>query len=103
MPTYEYRCSECGHTLEEFQSISASPLVDCPQCGKPGLKRVLGGGAGMIFKGQGFYLTDYRKGGSVGSSSPKKESADGKGSSTPASKPGSDSPKPKSDPKDPGT
>lgn len=60
MPTYDYRCKECGHTFEEFQSISAEPLVTCPSCGKPGLKRLLAGGAGMIFKGSGFYLTDYK-------------------------------------------
>ena len=71
MPTYEYRCSACGHDFEEFQSISASPLVTCPQCGKPSLKRVLGAGAGMIFKGTGFYLTDYKNKGN-GSSKPAK-------------------------------
>ncbi len=61
MPTYDYQCKECGHTFEEFQSMSADPLTECPSCGKPGLKRLLAGGAGMIFKGSGFYLTDYKK------------------------------------------
>jgi putative FmdB family regulatory protein len=63
MPTYEYKCAQCGHSFEEFQSISAQALVRCPRCHQGSLKRVLGGGAGMIFKGQGFYLTDYKKGG----------------------------------------
>lgn len=61
MPTYDYKCSECGHIFEELQSISANPLVTCPKCGKDGLKRIFATGAGMIFKGQGFYLTDYKK------------------------------------------
>ncbi len=61
MPTYEYRCSECGHEFEELQSITAKPLIKCPACGKPSLKRLVSGGGGMIFKGNGFYLTDYKK------------------------------------------
>lgn len=76
MPTYQYRCSECGYIHEEMQSIKAAPLVKCPKCGKDALKRSVGGGAGMIFKGQGFYLTDYKKtsaGGTTSSSSPTKE------------------------------
>ena len=60
MPTYEYRCDECGHELEEFQSMSAKPLKKCPECGKSKLKRLIGIGAGVIFKGSGFYETDYR-------------------------------------------
>ena len=97
MPTYEYKCSECGHVLEEFQPMSADPLVRCPQCGKDNLRRVLGGGGGMIFKGQGFYLTDYRKGGNKPASGEKKDSTPGKDSSEPAKKSDSGSPKPKSD------
>jgi putative FmdB family regulatory protein len=61
MPTYDYRCSHCGHEFEEFQAISAEPLKVCPQCNRESLKRRLSGGAGMIFKGEGFYLTDYKK------------------------------------------
>ncbi len=61
MPTYEYRCSDCGHEFEELQSITAKPLIKCPACGKPSLKRLVSGGGGMIFKGNGFYLTDYKK------------------------------------------
>lgn len=60
MPTYEYRCDACGHELEEFQSMSAKPLKKCPDCGKNKLTRLIGTGAGIIFKGSGFYETDYR-------------------------------------------
>jgi putative FmdB family regulatory protein len=60
MPTYDYRCDNCGHELEAFQSITAKPLRKCPDCGKLKLKRLLGTGAGLIFKGSGFYETDYR-------------------------------------------
>ncbi len=60
MPTYEYKCDECGHLFEQFQSIMAKPLRKCPKCGKPALKRLIGTGAGLIFKGSGFYTTDYR-------------------------------------------
>ncbi|MHB1156294.1 MAG: FmdB family zinc ribbon protein [Phycisphaerales bacterium] len=60
MPTYEYQCEACEHRMEEFQSMSAKPLRKCPECGKPKLKRLIGTGAGVIFKGSGFYQTDYR-------------------------------------------
>ncbi|MDD2404694.1 MAG: zinc ribbon domain-containing protein [Victivallaceae bacterium] len=60
MPTYEYQCKACGHQMEAFQSIKAEPLKDCPQCHKPELKRKISSGAGIIFKGSGFYQTDYR-------------------------------------------
>jgi len=60
MPTYEYRCDACGHELEEFQSMTAKPLKKCPDCGKNKLVRLIGTGAGIIFKGSGFYETDYR-------------------------------------------
>jgi putative FmdB family regulatory protein len=63
MPTYEYACRECGYGFEEIQSIKAEPLVTCPNCGKNSLKRLLGTGAGLIFKGNGFYITDYKKNG----------------------------------------
>lgn len=60
MPTYEYVCKSCGKELEEFQSMSAKPLRKCPKCGKNTLERKIGVGAGIIFKGGGFYETDYR-------------------------------------------
>lgn len=60
MPTYEYQCSACGHRFDEFQSMSAEPLTRCPQCKKKKLERLIGTGAGVIFKGSGFYQTDYR-------------------------------------------
>ena len=61
MPTYEYACSKCGHHFEKFQSMRDEPLRKCPKCSKAALKRLVGGGAGLIFKGSGFYITDYRK------------------------------------------
>jgi putative FmdB family regulatory protein len=79
MPTYEYECTECSHSFEVFQSMSDEPLKKCPQCGK-GLRRLIFGGAGVIFKGSGFYVTDKaagnKKGGgvSVSGDGSKKES-----------------------------
>jgi putative FmdB family regulatory protein len=61
MPTYEYVCTKCGHEMEAFQSMKDAPLKKCPACNKAGLKRKVGGGAGLIFKGSGFYITDYKK------------------------------------------
>ncbi len=60
MPTYEYRCSNCNHELEEFQSINAKPLKKCPKCGKNTLQRLISLGGGVIFKGSGFWQTEYR-------------------------------------------
>src|SRR5262247_4008861 len=60
MPTYEYRCGACSHEFEEFQSITAPVKRKCPKCGKSKLERLIGTGAGIIFKGGGFYETDYR-------------------------------------------
>lgn len=60
MPTYDYRCTACGHTLEIFQAITAKPLKTCPACKKRRLTRLIGAGAGILFKGSGFYETDYR-------------------------------------------
>ena len=61
MPTYEYACESCDHHFEVFQSIVAAPLKQCPTCGREDLKRLIGAGAGIIFKGSGFYETDYKK------------------------------------------
>jgi putative FmdB family regulatory protein len=60
MPTYEYACDACRHEFEEFQSITAERLTRCPKCGRKKLRRLLGTGGGIIFKGSGFYQTDYR-------------------------------------------
>ena len=60
MPTYDYECDACGHTFEKFQSMSAPLIKKCPQCGKQKVRRLIGTGAGVIFKGSGFYQTDYR-------------------------------------------
>ena len=60
MPTYEYQCNDCEHKFEKFQSITAGALSKCPECGKMKLKRLIGMGAGVIFKGSGFHETDYR-------------------------------------------
>lgn len=60
MPTYEYRCKACKHEFEEFQSMTAKVLKKCPSCGKNALERLIGTGAALVFKGSGFYQTDYR-------------------------------------------
>lgn len=60
MPTYDYECQKCKHTFELFQSMTDKPLEKCPKC-KGKVKRLIGGGAGIIFKGSGFYETDYKK------------------------------------------
>lgn len=79
MPTYDYECDACGHTYELFQSIKASPVRKCPRCGKSKARRLIGTGAGVIFKGSGFYQTDYR------SESYKKAAASDSGSSSSSS------------------
>ena len=61
MPTYDYVCQKCGHEFEVFQSMNDPRLKKCPKCKKLGLNRLMGGGAGLIFKGSGFYITDYKK------------------------------------------
>ena len=95
MPTYDYRCDACGHELEEFQSMSAKPKKKCPDCGKNKLVRLIGTGAGIIFKGSGFYETDYRSEGykkdakaEKDAAKPKTESkSDSKGGDAKAAKP----------------
>ncbi len=59
MPTYEYECEKCGITFERFQNIKEEPIKKCPECGGS-VKRLISAGAGVIFKGSGFYATDYR-------------------------------------------
>ncbi len=72
MPTYEYECKTCGKTFEVFQSMSDPAIESCPECGKP-VRRLIGGGTGVIFKGTGFYKNDSRKASSAGDTPPKKE------------------------------
>ncbi len=60
MPTYEYKCNNCGHAFEKFHSIMAAPIKKCPECGKNAVERLISAGGGIIFKGSGFYITDYR-------------------------------------------
>ena len=99
MPTYDYRCPQCGNDFEKFQKMSDTPGAECPNCGAASERR-LSGGAGLLFKGSGFYITDYRgdsykkaaeadKGGSSGSS--------GSGESSGSSGSGESKPAPKSD------
>ncbi|MGD8451860.1 MAG: zinc ribbon domain-containing protein [Phycisphaerae bacterium] len=83
MPTYEYRCEGCGYEFEQFQSITAKSLKTCPNCKRRTLERLIGRGGGIIFKGSGFYETDYR------SSAYKKAAAADVASPTPSSDSGS--------------
>lgn len=71
MPTYEYRCNECDHQFEEFQSITAAPVKICPAC-KGDVQRLISAGNGLIFKGSGFYITDYKNSNQSGSGTAKK-------------------------------
>ena len=68
MPTYEYECQKCNHRFDLFQSMTEKPIKTCPEC-KGTVKRLIGSGSGIIFKGSGFYATDYRKGKTAGSPS----------------------------------
>lgn len=60
MPTYDYVCDSCGNAFERFQPITAPPVKDCPACHRPSVRRLISGGSGVLFKGSGFYQTDYR-------------------------------------------
>ena len=108
MPTYDYECSACGHRFEELQSFSEPALTKCPKCKKNKLQRLFGGGGAIIFKGGGFYETDYRRAGEKadkGEEAPKAETpktetkpetkAESKPDATPAPAPAADgAPKP---------
>jgi putative FmdB family regulatory protein len=78
MPTYDYLCDACRHQFEAFHSIKAEPLKKCPECGRKKLRRMIGPGAAIVFKGSGFYKTDYR------SESYKKDAAADKSTATAA-------------------
>jgi putative FmdB family regulatory protein len=112
MPTYEYRCKACGHEFEEFQSITAPVLKKCPSCAKTKLERLIGTGSAVMFKGGGFYETDYRSESykkaakaDADASKPKSESSDSGGKSDsksdtkPAKSESKSESKPKADPK----
>lgn len=86
MPTYEYACPKCDHAFEQFQSMNDAPLTKCPKCKKKGLKRLIGGGAGLIFKGTGFYITDYKNKKSGGGESAGGEKSAPKAETKPAAK-----------------
>jgi putative FmdB family regulatory protein len=81
MPTYEYECRKCGCRFERFQSMREKPLSQCPEC-RGRVKRLLGTGAGFIFKGSGFYSTDYRSSGYREAA--KKDTGEGGAKSEPA-------------------
>lgn len=83
MPTYEYKCDECGYRFEKFQRMTDARLTECPQC-QGAVRRLIGAGAGIIFKGNGFYCTDYRKPSEAAKSSESSTSA--KTAPTPAPK-----------------
>lgn len=84
MPTYEYECAGCGHNFDAFQSMSEDPLKECPSCGKPSLKRLVGGGIGIIFKGSGFYVTDSKNGKKSASTTSEKKSGSDSGAGSDA-------------------
>jgi putative FmdB family regulatory protein len=109
MPTYEYRCNACKHEFEEFQSITAPHIKKCPSCGKLKLERLIGIGSAVMFKGGGFYETDYRSESykqaakaDADAAKPKTDSSESKGDGKPDSKTDSKSdskPDKKNDPK----
>ena len=78
MPTYEYACTACEHEFEAFHSITAEPIRQCPECNEQKVERLISGGAGLIFKGSGFYITDYRSEGYKEAAKKDKEAASGK-------------------------
>jgi putative FmdB family regulatory protein len=85
MPTYEYECQKCGHRFEDFASMTAKPLTHCPKCrGK--VKRLIGAGAAPLFKGSGFYQTDYRSSSYQAKKKSDSDSGGGGGAAEPAKK-----------------
>lgn len=118
MPTYDYRCEACEHQFETFQSITAAPIRKCPKCRKAKVRRLIGTGAAVLFKGDGFYITDYRSegykkaqqaesgGGSAGGGEAKsgeaaKTGGDAKSTDAKPATAATAEPKPKAEPKTP--
>lgn len=94
MPTYDYQCENCGHTFETMQSMKDAPLSVCPECENSALRRLISGGAGVIFKGSGFYVNDSRKGGSgAASTKTQKPASEGTSAGSTESTSGTDTPK----------
>lgn len=100
MPNYDYICTACSHELEVFQSMKDAPLKKCPKCRKMKLSRKIGGGAGLIFKGSGFYETDYKR---KGSGESRSDSSSDAGSSSSSKEASTDRTKPDSSKKEPAT
>ena len=84
MPTYDYECQACGRAFEKFQSITARPIRKCPFCGRLKVKRLIGAGAGIIFRGSGFYQTDYRSESYRKAAEKEKNASEAKNSDSPA-------------------
>lgn len=91
MPTYEYECRSCGHRFDQFQNMSDDPLQVCPSCGETALKRLVGGGIGIIFKGSGFYVNDSKSESSAAKKSGSKSENETSASSTESSSGSSES------------
>jgi len=99
MPIYEYRCEDCGHEMDALQKISDKPLVDCPECGKPALKKLVSA-AGFRLKGGGWYETDFKKGNKKNLHEGGRKTGDSKDSASKAeTKPAASSGKPAGDKK----
>jgi putative FmdB family regulatory protein len=95
VPTYDYQCQACGHTFDELQSFSAPPLTKCPACKKNKLERLFGGGGAIIFKGSGFYETDYRRPPDKAADAPAESKTETKAETKTEAKPAAESaPKP---------
>ncbi len=95
MPTYDYVCDACGHEFELFQSINDPQQKKCPACKKPKLRRLFGAGAAVVFKGTGFYQTDYRSESYKKSAKAEKESKSGESKDSSSAKPAKPAEKPK--------